>query len=259
MFASSFEEEDIESYNCVKEEEEVVESYDCGGVAIISTKITFQYFLDELFQESIEENDREILKCAMDSDRDLRTRIETFIDTKMPKAGRKTCTADSVLKDIPENPVIRAFFCKDPIRQTFHEKVQMAWLKKHQYSDLAKSTGICFSNSKLYAINKTGGLPRPSDATKTFDAYVPSKKMYIILKYTSGPGGSQDNQFADVKHFCLEAVKYLSANPVGDESFAFYLDGTYYTHKKFKVLHDMIPIVLQTRILITNCAAIIAT
>ena len=86
---------------------------------------------------------------------------------------------------------------------------------------------------------------------------VPSKKLFAVLKHTSVPGGAQDNQFADVKHFVNEAVGYLTAHPAAEEVFAFYLDGAYYTPAKINVLDQMIPETLKTRISITNCASIL--
>ena len=118
---------------------------------------------------------------------------------------------------------------------------------------LSDDKGTCMSKRKFHVIS--GDTPRPSDATKTFDVYVPSKKLFGILKYTASAGGAQDNQFRDVKHFVREAVGYLEDNPRAEECFALYLDGAYYTEKIIKGIE--IPDALKSRIVITNCASIL--
>ena len=222
---------------------------------------TFNEFVAKKLQESIEENYRNIIECMDGTSaekkrerKELCARVETF-RAKLPQHAKMTVSVDFILEKIRSgDPMICAMFCKDPVKQTFHEKVQMAWIKQRQYFDVEKSTGICLSQGKRISISKT--CHRPSDATKTFDAFVPSKKIYLILKYTTGAGGAQDNQFADVKNFCKEAVSYIRTNVFAVESFAFYLDGTYYTAKKIEILQNLIPDDMKARIVLTKCASI---
>ena len=219
----------------------------------------FQEFLQQKFQDSIRENDKEVIAAAERRDSDLLTRIENFRREKMLEEERAANTAETILASIKPNTMIRAVFRKDTTRQTLHEKAQIEWIQKHQYPDAVKmsagTNGTCFTKNNLHVITKAN--PRPSDATKTFDVNVPSKKLFAVLKHTSVPGGAQDNQFADVKHFVNEAVGYLTAHPAAEEVFAFYLDGAYYTPAKINVLDQMIPETLKTRISITNCASIL--
>jgi hypothetical protein len=221
---------------------------------------TFRAFLEKKFQESIKINDKEVLVAAEHRDKDLMIRIENFRNEKMTEDERLVNTADSILQSIKTNPIIRAFFRKDTTRQTLHEKAQIEWIQKNQYSDAVKmsagTNGTCLAKNKFHVISKTN--PRPSDATKTFDMHVPSKKIFAVLKHTSCPGGAQDNQYADVKHFISQAVGYLSDNSEAEEIFAAYLDGAYYTPKKVKELEDMIPAAHKGKILITNCASILS-
>jgi len=221
---------------------------------------TFQSFLEKKFQESIKENDKEVIASAEIRDKDLMIRIENFLREKMTEDERLVNTADSILQSIKTNIMIRAFFRKDTTRQTLHEKAQIEWIQKNQYSDAVKMSagmnGTCLTKNKIHVISKAN--PRPSDATKTLDVHVPSKKMFAILKHTSCPGGAQDNQYADVKHFINQAVGYLTDNIRAEEIFAAYLDGAYYTPKKIKELEDMIPTTLKGKILITNCASILS-
>ena len=209
---------------------------------------------------AMKENDKEVIASAETRDKDLMIRIENFRREKMTEDERLTNTADSILQSIKTNIMIRSFFRKDTTRQTLHEKAQIEWIQKNQYSDAVKMSagmyGTCLSKNKFHVISKAN--PRPSDATKTLDVHVPSKKMFAILKYTSCPGGAQDNQYADVKHFISQAVGYLTDNIGAEEIFAAYLDGAYYTTKKIKELEDMIPATHKGKILITNCASILS-
>ena len=228
------------------------------NIVTMNTISPFQIFLQKKSQEFIKANDKEALIAAEGRDKDLMDRIENFRREKMTEEERGMNTADTILEAFKTNTIIRAALRKDLVRQTIHEKAQIEWIQAHQYEDAVKMSagvnGTCLSKHKFHVISKVN--PRPSDATKTFDVYVPSKKMFLVLKYTSVPGGSQDNQFADVKHFLHQAVGYLTENMKAEETFGAYLDGAYYTPKKKKELQDMIPDVLTQRILITNCESI---
>jgi hypothetical protein len=218
---------------------------------------TFSNFLVNLYQQSIKDNDLEILSSVEKKDKDLLLRIENFRCNKMTEAERVLNSTESILESIKTNTMIRANFRKDPTKQSVHENAQIDWIKENLYSDAVKLpagiNGVCLSKNKFYEIkSKT----RPSDATKTFDIHVPSKKLYGVLKYTSCPGGAQDNQYTDVKQFINQAVGYLNENPTAEEIFAFYLDGLYYTPDKIKTLKDMIPQPHKEKITITNCDSI---
>jgi hypothetical protein len=224
-------------------------------------KTQFQIFRERKFQESIKDNDKELIEAAYTKEPWLITRIENYRSEKMTDNDRESNTCDSIIDGIKNDTnLFRSIFRKDTTRQTLHEKAQIEWIQQHLYDDAIKLksniNGTCLSKSKFHVIS--GANPRPSGATKTFDIYVPSKNIYAVLKHTSVPGGAQDNQFADVKHFVSEEIGYLENNPTALEIFVFYLDGEYYTTKKIKVLEDMIPEHLKNRILITNCASIVS-
>ena len=219
---------------------------------------TFSNFLTSLYQKSIKDNDLEILSSVEKKEKDLLLRIENFRCNKMTEAERDLNSTESILESIKNNTMIRANFRKDPTKQSVHENAQIEWIQKNLYKDAIKLpvsiNGVCLSKNKFHNItSKT----RPSDATKTFDIHVPSKKLYGVLKYTSCPGGAQDNQYTDVKQFIIQAVGYLKENPAAEEIFAFYLDGLYYTSDKIKALKEMIPPVHKEKITITNCDSIL--
>ena len=229
-------------------------------IATIATVLStaFADFLHKKSQDLIKENDTEVVAAAERGDKVLIAKIESFRHDKLTDEERVENTVDSILQRIKVDPFTRAQFRKDPTRQTLHEKAQIEWIQNNQYSDAVKMNagmnGTCLANKKIHVISTTN--PRPTDATKTFDAFVPSKNMYIVLKHTGCPGGAQDNQYADVKNFIRQEVVYLTENVGASESFAAYLDGAYYTPKKIKELEDMIPSSLKSKILITSCASI---
>jgi hypothetical protein len=219
---------------------------------------TFENFLSNKYQESLKKNDIELTLEAERRDPKLLLKINNYIKNKMTEEERTTNTVDSIIESIKTVPMIRSIFRIPPIKQSTDEKEQIEWIQRHQYNDAFKmrsdTNGTCLSKNKLHEINKNN--PRPSDATKTFDVHVPSKKLFAVLKHTTAKGGAQDNQYRDVKHFVQQIIGYLSENQTAEECFAFYLDGTYYTPKKYKELEDMIPINLKSKIIITSCASI---
>jgi len=221
---------------------------------------TFSAFLEKRFQTLLKENDIAVLASIASRDKDLLKRIENFRKEKMTEEERLANTVDSILETMKTYAPLRAQFRKDATRQTIHEKAQIEWLQTHKYPDLVKlsadTNGACLSSHRLHKITKSS--PRPSDATKTFDGWIPSTKTYLTLKYTSMAGGAQDNQFRDVKHFVSEIVGYLTDVGTAEETFDFYLDGKYYTAKKIAELQAMIPVSLTSRIHLTCCEAIAA-
>ena len=207
---------------------------------------TFQQILCKRFKDQIKLNDATIF-----SGKDLMTRIKNFRIDKLTDDEKesKEFQVDTILERIKTDPLTRALFRKDPTRQSIHEKTQIDYIKQ-KYPDAYKPNNICFSNKKIHTILKN---KRPPNSTKTFDLHIPSEKIYGILKYTTTPGGSQDNQYADVKSFIQNAIGYLSENEESPEKFYFFLDGVYYSEKKRKELKDMISEVYISKIVITSC------
>ena len=207
---------------------------------------TFKQIIGKRFKEQIKLNDRNIF-----AGNDLIRRIENFRLDKLTDDEKesKEFQTDVILERIKIDPLTRALFRKDPTRQTIHEKTQINYIKK-TYPDAYKPNNVCFSNKKIHTILKN---KRPPNSTKTFDLYIPSEKIYGILKYTTTSGGSQDNQYADVKSFIVQASGYFSENKEAQEKFYFFLDGEYYTEKKIKELEQMIMDEYVSKIVITSC------
>ena len=210
---------------------------------------TFQQILCKRFKEQIKLNDNNIF-----AGNGLKTSISNFIRDKLTDDEKesKDFQLDFILERVKKDPLLRALFRKDPTRQTIHEKTQIDYIKQ-KYPDAYKPSNICFSDKKIHTSLKT---KRPPHSTKTFDLHIPSEKIYGILKYTTTSGGSQDNQYADVKSFIRQAVGYFSENKEAQEKIYFFLDGAYYTDKKRKELTDMINDVYIPKIVITSCEKI---
>ena len=218
--------------------------------------MNLEQLLSKTRQDMITENDAHILELARTRDSHLIERIENFRRDKMTEEERATNTVDQFIESIQSNTIIRAMFRKDPTKQNIYEKAQIKCIQG-KYPDAYKMNadigGLCLSEFEMFQVTKK--TPRPSNATKTFDVSIPSQKIYGVLKYTSEPGGAQDNQYADVKHFINQIVGYLAKHvDTAEETFVFYLDGKYYTPKKKEELVKMIPDQMSSRIIITNCA-----
>lgn len=215
----------------------------------------FDIKLNKDKDEHVKRNDKQCLLDLTRKDKEFLTKVTNFYN-RLTQEERAQTSLDDILELIKNNFLFRASFRKDISKQSFHENSQLDWLKI-KYPDLEKLKtdigGKCFLDGAIYEI--TG--ERPSAATKSFDTYSPSTNKYSTLKYTSEPGGAQDNQFKDVKNFVSEAVKYFRKSPDAKELFEACVDGAYYTEKKRICLNDIIPADLKNRIFITSCASII--
>ena len=204
-------------------------------------------------QQSLKANDLEILKSVERKDPDLLKRIENFRREKLLEYESLEMSTDDILYQIKMNPLVRSQFRKDPTRQSIHENVQLDLIKQiypDSYKLPAAKKGTYLSNFKMMTDH-----PRPEDATKTLDLFVPSMNMYGVLKYSTTEGGAQDNQYNDVKKFIKEMIGYHSQNKEAPEKFIFYLDGPYYSEKRLKGLVDLVPpeMMETSKIMIGSC------
>ena len=121
------------------------------------------------------------------------------------------------------DPITLAFFCKDPSKQNFYEKIAMEYIKK---------IDIINSFEKLSGYALVGGKPnndpkaKTQSKSKTLDFFFKYKhlKIYCSHKYTKDKGGAQDNQYNDLKNFIIEA---RDSNEK-DTYFIAIADGNYY-------------------------------
>lgn len=83
------------------------------------------------------------------------------------------------------------------------------------------------------------------NSTKSFDYKLMEKRSttFISQKYINEGGGSQDNQFNDIKYFLIQANKYFNADR-GDLfksniKFMAIVDGEYFTKDKMNILNTL--------------------
>jgi hypothetical protein len=213
----------------------------------------FNDLLEMRTKEYVHKNNVQILSQAASRHKDLIKRIETFRKT-LTEQEQEEISVDDILQKIQTDTTIRAFFRKTTIRQNIGELTQIEWIKR-TVPDTVKLNadvgGKYLSGGEMHVA--VSGVPRPENSTKTFDTESPSTKTYGILKLTKQAGGSQDNQYNDVKTFIRHIVSYFEAHEDATEKFKFYLDGAYYTPKKRAELKTMVPASFIDRIIITSC------
>jgi hypothetical protein len=203
----------------------------------------YSAFLKSEIRALVLRNDAEVIDAARRRNKDLVKKVNNFLERQLLDES-----ADAVLAKIIDDPLFRAHFRKDVSKQGIHETTQIAWLRRF-FPDvelLDKRTGPCLCDGAL-----VDGACRPATATKTLDAFIPSTNTYCVLKYTSEAGGAQDNQFNDVKEFIKQFVVCLRGGDT-EMRLACYLDGAYYTEKKYELLRSLVPAEFADRVSITN-------
>ena len=215
---------------------------------------TFTELLALRTKEYILANDREILTQVLTRHNDLIIRSENFREKNMTEIERDEKSVEDILEDIKTNMMTRAFFRKTTTRQNIGEITQIEWIKRF-VPDITKLNanvgGKYISGGEMHVV--ASKVDRPENSTKTFDTYSASTNTYGVLKLTKQAGGSQDNQYNDVKSFIRHIVSYFEANLESTEKFKFYLDGAYYTSNKRSELNRMIPKEYAHKIVITSC------
>lgn len=215
----------------------------------VATPKTYAAFLKGEIKALVARNDVEVVEAARTKAKDLVKKVNNFLERQLLEES-----ADTVLQKIIDDPLFRAHFRKDVSKQGIHESTQVAWLRRF-HEDLVvldKRCGPCLCDGAI-----VDGATRPAAATKTLDAHIPSTHTYCVLKYTSEAGGAQDNQFNDVKDFIKQFVVYLENNTEANDNLTCYLDGAYYTPKKYELLRSLVPATWTSRITITCMESLI--
>lgn len=214
---------------------------------------SFTEYLSERCREAVEQNDVELIRAAERGDAALVAKIENVRKNEMTEAERRLFSVDAVLRSIEADPLTRIHYRKSITKQSIHEKAQIAWIRQRRYPDAVKPKDPPrFENRRLVKGRGTKG----PHSTKTLDLHVPSQNVWAVLKHTTSEGGAQDNQFTDVCDFVKQCVAYLLDVPRATERFEFYLDGSYYTPKRFEELAALCPPSLETRVIFSSCARI---
>jgi hypothetical protein len=200
----------------------------------------FEEYLSNQIKLAIHKNDEELREDSKNKNKKLRSKIENFRMNKMTNEEREEYSVEDIMKKINEVSLLRCLFRKDPCKQSIHENSQIQWIKMNKYEDIEKLPsnlhGVYLEKSELKKRTTTN---RVKNGTKTFDAYIPSRKIYVVLKYSTTEGGAQDNQYRDVENFITQINGYFQENKNSDYTFEFYLDGKYYTRNKLEHLETL--------------------
>lgn len=127
-------------------------------------------------------------------------------------------------------------FAKDPRKQNAHEKIAANWIKNipgvQQFKKL-KANGeqaLYISQGRILSAAEKDGIDTPKSLDFSWEIELPifGDKMFFYAshKHTGIDGGSQDNQFSDLKHFAVEASALREEKNIRFLSLA---DGAYYT------------------------------
>jgi hypothetical protein len=160
------------------------------------------------------------------NDKWIKTKIENYLNRNY----YLDLTIEDIKKRILEDDLTASFFIKDPKTQNFTEKLIADKVKKISIIENFKNYS---SNVKLFLYDGEVQSERNYNL-KSIDYSIKckGKRIYITQKYTTGNGGSQDNQFIDVLNF-LEKSKIKK----GSNLIAMALvDGSYYTKDKLDKL-----------------------
>ena len=169
------------------------------------------------------------------------TNIENVLDNPLSRkdsvrkdAERLGVSFEVLWHEFRTNQVFAAKYAKDPVKQTIHQKVAADWTRSlpfvSNFSSLPSSgpnalylqRGRLVFKPDLYQGSQSKSIDFKWQVNST-----PIFEIYATHKFTRNTGGSQDNQFNDLKSFAEHAKEY---SPKRDEFRRFLLlcDGPYY-------------------------------
>ena len=174
--------------------------------------------------------------AARDKDPGLLAKIKNHCGRFDDRCG----SAETVLEQCAENPLVASFFVKNPGRTNFHEKVVAEYLgvlpgfrKLPAQGDNAihLSPKGNIGNKKKLSVHGGTNLSRALD----FAWRHGDKTVYASHKYTAQEGGAQDNQYKEQQNLLSRAA--LNKDP--DIVVVAMCDGEYYTPKRFEALRNL--------------------
>lgn len=134
-----------------------------------------------------------------------------WIKKKITNYSKRTGIAEEIIvDDIKKNELTASFFCKNPTRQNSAEKIATYILGTKTLPSHGKNSVRFDANGNRCS--------RAIGTTKSADFFI--NGYYYTQKFTTGEGGAQDNQKADVVDFLTKGSVY---NKVGA-----LLDGDYW-------------------------------
>ena len=201
----------------------------------------FDIELNEIIQKKKLSNQNLLIEHAKNKNENLLSRIEahcrsdiaTDISTEMIRQ-----------KIIEGDPAWCYIFRNNPTKQVIHEQFQLQKLKELKYPFIDYKQGRKLAFDTMYNIISITKKNKNTKVTKTFDYIVELNdyKVFGILKYTKDDGGSQDNQYEDVRRFVIAIKQHFNKYPNSSYRFDIFLDGSYYTQNRRDALKSELDI-----------------
>ena len=167
----------------------------------------------------------------------LNNRDKYLLDAISTFARNYGYSDKEVEKHIREDEYFRCFFAKDPTKQGIHEKTAKEYLRQLPIDDFKK---LPTSGNGAYFITSDGvickGMENPPTKSLDFFWKFAGFEWYITHKYTKASGGSQDNQFNDVKN---TINLWQKGGARKNQILVAIVDGDYYTDNKFAELRHI--------------------
>ena len=153
-------------------------------------------------------------------------------------ADRFDYKLNSVIEKISVDRMFAAWFAKTPSKTGLHESIAGAWIK-----DLPNVSSFChlpkggINSVKIDSDGNLRGGTEPGVPGKSLDfSWVSSRqKYYAMHKYTKESGGSQDNQFLEMRDLLVR----FQPSVVAEFTLVVIVDGEYYQRNdcaKIKIL-----------------------
>ena len=188
----------------------------------------------ELYEQGIEKDYASHIKENVENVMDLLAtgqldrKIQNFCDKY------KGCLdIEQVKNSIRNDPVVRCFFAKDPIKQNFFENYAAKWIRGlsgvEDFKHLSKKSLVLTQEG---AVQEMSEFSRSGARTKAksidFTFWVHSIHFYVSHKCIRESGGSQDNQYRDLELF-LEHARSSRPQIQGERRyFLAFCDGEYF-------------------------------
>lgn len=191
---------------------------------MMQNKVDYDQEISKILEENIK-----ILRNEIKS-RNTQLKIENF-------ANKYGYDPKYIEQKIIDDNIFAVQFAKDPGRQSSHEKIAASFIEN---LDIVKNRGY-FINLPAGGINakyitrdgvKTGLSLRDTKSID-FEIGIDDQVVYASCKYTKDFGGSQDNQFNDLKNYITTAVEMIQRGCKEDNEHVIVIcDGGYYTTDK---------------------------
>lgn len=170
---------------------------------------------------ALKERIKEVPQLVKNNDSGMMYKINKFCE-------KYNFDNETIRNKIVSDSIFAVYFAVDPAKQKLHENLAAEYIKKLHFvkdfkqlnaSDMLVSQGMVISKQKF---RNLGGTAK----AKTIDFFwrCADKNFYASHKHTKESGGSQDNQYNDLKNFLSEANQSTKS----DNYFLAIADGPYY-------------------------------